>query len=54
MKAKVLTPFTDKYNGKLYEAGKTYTFSKERFAEILTVGKLVEEVKEKKAKNTAE
>lgn len=54
MKAKVLKPFKDKHNGKLYKAGDTVTISKERFAEILTVDKLVEEIKDKKAKSTAE
>ena len=46
MKAKVLKRFKDKYNGKLYEPGEIITLSKKRFAEILKVGPLVEEVTE--------
>jgi len=44
MKAKVLKDFKDKYTGKRYTAGEIITVSKERFDEILTVDKLVEEV----------
>jgi hypothetical protein len=55
MKAKVLKKFKDKHSGKIHNVGETMTISKERFAEILEVAPLVEEVKEtKKAKNTAE
>lgn len=46
MKAKVLKRFKDKHNGKVYEAGDVITISKKRFAEILEVGVLVEEVTE--------
>jgi hypothetical protein len=54
MKAKVLKQFKDKYSGKVYKQGDVITVSKERYAEILTVGKLVEEVKTaKKPKETA-
>lgn len=54
MKAKVLTRFKDKYSGKIHKVGETLIISKERFAEILTVAPLVEEVNEpKKDKNTA-
>ena len=45
MKAKVLKEFIDKHNGKTHKAGSIITISKERYAEILEVGKLVEEVK---------
>jgi len=46
MKAKVLKRFRDKHNGKIYEAGDIITVSKKRFAEILEVDVLVEEVTE--------
>lgn len=48
MKAKVLKPFKDKYNGKVYKEGRVINVTKERFDEILTVDKLVEEVVEAK------
>lgn len=48
MKVKVLKKFKDKYNGKVYKVDDVITVSKERYAEILTVGKLVEEFKEDK------
>lgn len=54
MKAKVIKAFRDKHTGEFYKVGKTLTISKERFDEILTVGKLVEEVKEKAAKPAKE
>lgn len=47
MKAKVLKKFKDKHNGKIYEPGDIITVSKKRFAEILEVDVLVEEVNEK-------
>ena len=46
MKAKVLKRFRDKNNGKVYETGDVITISKKRFAEILEVDMLVEEVTE--------
>lgn len=46
MKAKVLKRFKDKHNGKIYESGDVITVSKKRFAEILEVGQLVEEITE--------
>ena len=46
MKAKVLKRFKDKHNGKIYEVGDVITISKKRFAEILEVDTLVEEVTE--------
>lgn len=52
MKVKVLKKFKDKYSGKMYDVGDTLYINKGRFAEILKVAPLVEEVKEtKKAKN---
>ena len=50
MKAKVLQKFKDKHNGKIYKKDQIITVSKERFAEILTTGPLVEEVKEEAKK----
>lgn len=44
MKAKVVTRFKDKYSGKVYNVGEVITISKDRFEEILKVGKLVEKV----------
>ena len=49
MKAKVLKDFNDKYTGRRYKAGETISVSEERFAEILTVDKLVEKVAEEVA-----
>lgn len=49
MKVKVLKQFKDKHTSEVYKAGKILNISKERFEEILTVGKLVEEIKETKA-----
>lgn len=46
MKVKVLKKFRDKHTGEIYKRGETITISKKRFAEILTVAPLVEEVKE--------
>lgn len=45
MKAKVLKPFRDKYSGEIHQAGSTITVSRDRYAEILTKGPLVEEIK---------
>jgi hypothetical protein len=44
MKARVIQEFKDKYSGKIHSVGDTITISKERFAEILKVGELVEDV----------
>lgn len=46
MKVKVLQKFKDKHTGELHEAGEIIDVTKKRYAEILTVGKLVEEHKE--------
>lgn len=46
MKVKVLKKFRDKHTGEIYKRGEIITVSKKRFAEILTVAPLVEEVKE--------
>ena len=45
MKVKVLKAFRDKYSGEIRKEGSTITVSKDRYAEILTKGPLVEEVK---------
>lgn len=45
MKVKVIKKFLDKHTKKVHKVGEVLTISKERFEEILTVGKLVEEVK---------
>lgn len=46
MKVKVLRRFRDKHSGKIHEKDQIITVSKDRFAEILETGPLVEEVKE--------
>lgn len=48
MKAKVLKEFIDKHTKEHYKVGDTITVSKDRFAEILTKGNLVKEIKEPK------
>lgn len=48
MKVKVLKEFRDKYTKKDYKINEVITVTKDRFAEILTKGNLVEEVKEPK------
>lgn len=48
MKAKVLVKFKDKKTGKIRKVGEVFTLSKDRYEEILKVGKLVEEVIEEK------
>ncbi len=53
MRAKVIKTFKDKHSGEIHKAGKVLTISKERYAEILAVAPLVEEVKTK-SKKTAE
>lgn len=45
MKVKVLKSFRDKYSGEIRKKGSTITVSKDRYAEILKKGPLVEEVK---------
>jgi hypothetical protein len=49
VKAKVIEKFIDKETGKLREVGDEFTCTKKRFAEILSVGNFVEEIKETKA-----
>lgn len=49
MKVKVIEKFRDKHTGEIHEEGKILTISKKRFAEILEVAPLVEEVKEEVA-----
>ena len=46
MKVKVIEKFRDKHTKKIHNVGDVLTISKERFDEILTVGKFVEEIKE--------
>jgi ribosomal protein L15 len=48
MKVKVLQEFRDKYTKEDYKVNDVITVSKERYAEILTKGNLVEEVVEPK------
>ena len=52
MKVKVLERFKDKYTGEIHEADKVMDVTKERFEEILTVGKFVEEIVEKVAEES--
>ena len=54
MKAKILKPFKDKHTQVRYKEGEIITISRERFAEILTKGPLVEEVKSRKGSKTSE
>lgn len=46
MKAKVVQRFKDKHTGEMHEVDDIITISKKRFAEILEVAPLVEEIKE--------
>lgn len=46
MKVKVIKRFRDKHTRKIHKVNDALTVSQERFDEILTVGKLVEEIKE--------
>lgn len=50
MKVKVLESFRDKHTGKNYKVGEVINVTKKRFNEILTVGKLVEEVEPEEEK----
>lgn len=45
MRVKVLKSFRDKYSGVIRKKDEVITVSKDRCAEILTKGQLVEEVK---------
>lgn len=53
MKVRVLKRFRDKHTGEIHEANKEMTISKERYEEILTVGKLVKLVEEIKEESKA-
>lgn len=53
MKVRTLVRFNDLKEGKLREVGDEFTVTKERFAEILKVGKFVEEVPAKRARRSA-
>lgn len=46
MKVKVLKPFRDKVTGEMHKEGEVFTCTKKRYNEILSVDKLVEEIKE--------
>lgn len=46
MKVRVIQGFSDKYTRTYYEEDKILDITKERYKEILEVGKLVEEIKE--------
>ena len=48
MKVKVIKSFRDKHTGELYKTGKILNIKKERYEEIMSKGKLVEEIKEEK------
>lgn len=50
MKVKVLKPFRDKVTGELRKEGEEFTCTKKRYNEILSVGELVEEIKEESEK----
>ena len=45
MQVKVLRSFRDKYSGETHKEGSTIEVSKDRYAEILKKGPLVEKVK---------
>ena len=53
MKVICLENFKDKHTQKLHKKGEVFTVNKERYAEILTVGKLVEEYKDTEKAETA-
>lgn len=53
MKVICLENFKDKHTLKLHKKGEIFTVNKDRYNEILTVGKLVEEYKEPKKTETA-
>lgn len=46
MKVKVIEEFRDKHTKKIHILNKVMEITKERYDEILTVGKFVEEIKE--------
>lgn len=45
MKAIVIKGFRDKYTSEIHKKGDILTLTKKRYNEILTVGRLVEELK---------
>lgn len=49
MRAKVVVKFIDKTTGAVRNVGDEFTCTKKRFAEIVSVGDFVVEVKEDKA-----
>ena len=48
MKVRTLRQFKDKNTGKLHKVGDEFVVNKARYAEILQVGELIEEIKEEK------
>ena len=54
MKAIVLQKFEDKYTKEIYKVNAVIDITEERFAEILTVGKLVERVETEEVAEKAE
>lgn len=53
MKVKVIKAFRDKHTKKLHKVNDTFTVTEERYKEILTKGKFVEEIKADKAEKPA-
>lgn len=52
MKVKVIKKFRDKHTKEIHKVNKEMEISKERFDEILSVGKFVEEIKEESKEPT--
>lgn len=50
MWVKVLKKFKDKHNHEVHEPGEKMRISRERYEEIVSVGKFVEEISEKDRK----
>ena len=53
MKVVCLQNFRDKHTKKIHKKGEVFTVNKERYAEILTAGKFVEEYKDAEKAETA-
>lgn len=51
MKVAVLQSFKDKHTGEIHKVGDELIISKARYAEILNVAPLVEEIKKEGTKN---
>lgn len=54
MKVKVLKRFKDKHTNQIHKVGDMLDVTKKRYEEILTKGKLVEEIDEEPAETTEE